>query len=293
MSMRIPASLAFAAALPLALSLSTQAAPQTPATAAAPRPAAAPPTPASYTGSWAYNEQESINVLTGRPERATAKTSGGALPSGGEIGPGGAGSGPPDPGSGRITQCVGCQGTSGGDPRAGAIITAANDAAAKAGANRPNYIEPADSATRMAMESRGLVRDLTEIAEKLTVASSKDAMTITDDLGRSDTFPANGRKQTHHLSASTFDATSRWNDGRLEQTLTAAQGFKMTRVLLASSDGQRLFFLFRLGDSRVTKVDMPSTVITRPGAQTTGASATEHTEGVPAAGANRVYDRAK
>ena len=286
MFMRGSARVVFAvAALPLALSLSAQAASQTPV-AAAPAPK---PTPASYSGSWTYNELESINVLTGRPERASAKTTpGGALPGGGEMGSGGAGSGPPDPGSGRITQCIGCQGTSGGDPRAGAIITAANNAAAKAGANGPTFVEPAGSLARIEMEAHGLVRDLTEIAETLTLASNAGALTVTDDLGRADTFPANGKKQTHRLSASTYDVTSRWNGPQFEQTLTAAQGFKMTRVFLASSDGQRLFVLFRLGDTRLTKVDMP-TLITRPGGQTT----TQHVEGVAAAGANRVYDRVK
>lgn len=113
--------------------------------------------------------------------------------------------------------------------------------------------------------SRDLMRDLLEVPQSLDLKIAPDAVTMTDDIDRSRTYPTDGRRQHYRLGGSEFNARVQWRDSQLRKDIDAAFGFKMTEVYYLSDDGQRLFVIVRVGN---TPKNAPI-------------------------GANRVYDRAE
>jgi hypothetical protein len=102
---------------------------------------------------------------------------------------------------------------------------------------------------QMLRENRDLSRDLLEIAETLEFAVTADAVTITDDLGRTLTFPTDNSRERHRLGAVEFHARVRWEEGRLLKAIEGSYGFRMTETYFVSPDAARLFVIIRVGDS--------------------------------------------
>jgi hypothetical protein len=184
------------------------------------------PTRTDFSGLWRYNEEFSRDVATGRPER----------------GPGGV-----------PTRRL-------------------------APVERPAPIEPAAAASelvaaspfapspRAIREHRDMVRDLMEIAETLEFVVTAESVTITDDLGRSRTYPTDNREYRYRLGASAFDARVSWDDSRLQRRIEGTFGFRMNETYFLSEDGDRLFIIMRVN---------------------------ELARGRPPVGADRVYDRVR
>ena len=116
----------------------------------------------------------------------------------------------------------------------------------------------------MVAERRAIVRDLLEVAEKLTIRVTAGAVTVKDDLGRERTYPTDGKTRKYQLGAAQFEARATWDGVKFRKEIEAANDFKMTEEYFASADDTHLFLIIRLGDPR------------KPEAQ---------------AGLNRVYDR--
>jgi hypothetical protein len=220
-------------------------------------PAATTPVPAAvkegipelFAGVWDYNDEDSVDAATGRPEQAPRSatqrrgapvgTAGGTGATGGRGGGAGAGGG----GGGGVANPGGGGGGFGGGR--GGFATGMNPA--------------------MLSSLRGMMRDLVEVAEALTIKVSPDAVTFTDDLERERTYPTNGRKQKYQLGAAVFQASTRWQEGQLHKSIEGEYGFRMTEVYFLSDDAKRLFVVIRLGDPK--------------------------RKDLPIVGANRVYDR--
>jgi len=112
--------------------------------------------------------------------------------------------------------------------------------------------------------SRDLARDLLEVPERLTIAVTPTAITFTDDLDRSRTYPTDGSKHKYRIAASQFDARVVWRDSQLRKDIEGDVGFKMSEVYFLSKDASRLFVILRIPGSR---------------------------KDAPPVGADRVYDR--
>jgi hypothetical protein len=113
---------------------------------------------------------------------------------------------------------------------------------------------------------RALVRDLMEVPEQLLVSVDDEKVVFTDDLERTQSFPADGSKNEYKLSASTFDVRASWSGVQFRKEIEGARGFRMVETYFLSSDATRLFVILRLGD------DPPP-------------------DDMPVNGVNRVYDR--
>jgi hypothetical protein len=94
--------------------------------------------------------------------------------------------------------------------------------------------------------SRDLMRDLLEVAQSLDLKIAPNAVTMTDDIDRSRTYPTDGSRQHYRLGGSEFNARAQWRDSQLRKDIDAAFGFKMTEVYYLSDDGQRLFVILRV-----------------------------------------------
>ena len=170
--------------------------------------------PEQFSGVWAYNSQDSVNLATGRPERGPR---GGAPPRPLVARPAPTGRGPGDDGAG---------GGGGGEGS--------------------SQFSPS---TYMLRENRDLSRDLLEIAEVLIFTVAADSITVTDDLKRERTFPTGNERQRYRLGASEFFARVRWEDGRLRRDIEGTFGaFKMFETYFLSPDANRLFVIIRVGD---------------------------------------------
>jgi hypothetical protein len=184
---------------------------------------------------WRYNEKESINAATGRPELG---------PQAGARRPGGAAGAPARPpqssGSGDTSSSRG--GDGGGGTAAGGMGGGMGGGGFR---NDPFALTPFAMA-----EVRGFMRDLLEVPLQLTIRVSGDTVTFVDDLERELTFPTDGRKQKYQLSASRFEAKARWEGTRLIKDIEAAHGFKMNEQYFLSDDGRRLFAILRVGEQR-------------------------------------------
>jgi hypothetical protein len=184
--------------------------------------------PADFAGVWMYNAHESIDVATGKPEQGPK-----GVPA-------------------RSTRTVA--------PR-----PVPSDGADRMGGpdqGRQSEFGPSPLALRA---SRDLMRDLLEVAQSLDLKIAPNAVTMTDDIDRSRTYPTDGSRQHYRLGGSEFNARVQWRDSQLRKDIDAAFGFKMTEVYYLSDDGQRLFVILRVaGAPRNAPI-----------------------------GANRVYDRAE
>ena len=86
---------------------------------------------------------------------------------------------------------------------------------------------------------KSAMRDLLEIAEKLSFRFADDSVTITDDLNRELTFATTGAKEKRQLSATEFNARTRFSGGALTQLLTSDE-LALTEVYLPSEDGNEM-----------------------------------------------------
>jgi len=192
------------------------------ATAAA-EPAEAPSL-GRFVGLWDYNEQESVNAANGRPEQAPVSATQRGVPAarGGNGGRGG--------GGGRGQQQRGARGVLG-----------------EAIANRNRGLTVGPTAMDLA-ERRDLERDLLEVPEALHIEVEADAVSFTDDLGRTLIYPTTGQSTDYQLSASRFRARTVWDGIQLRKEIEGAAGFRMTEVYFLSETGDRLFVIVRLGE---------------------------------------------
>jgi hypothetical protein len=165
--------------------------------------------PADFAGVWMYNAHESIDVATGKPEQGPK-----GVPA-------------------RSTRTVA--------PR-----PVPSDGADRMGGpdqGRQSEFGPSPLALRA---SRDLMRDLLEVAQSLDLKIAPNAVTMTDDIDRSRTYPTDGSRQHYRLGGSEFNARAQWRDSQLRKDIDAAFGFKMTEVYYLSDDGQRLFVILRV-----------------------------------------------
>jgi hypothetical protein len=239
------------------------ASPQGPSSAgpaAAATPAATSRPREDLSGAWKYNVDQSVNAATGKLETARAANERrGAAPVGGAARGGPmTGMGPtassPGPSGGNVPGYpVGAMGAGPGDPGGGG------------GGGFGGGIPPS-AALNMYQQASDTLRDLKEIAPGLSFDVTSAAVTVTDDLERSLTFPTDGRKQKYMLGAAMFDAKASWEDSKLKLDISGPSGLKVSETMFLSEDGSRLFVIIRVGDP--VKGERPN-------------------------GVNRVYDRVK
>lgn len=176
-----------------------------------------------FSGVWVYNEEESLNAATGRPERsprsATQRT---PLGRGGATAP----SAPPRP------PVVPQPGRTGLGP----ALTGLS-----------GQIGPT---VAMIQENRSLARDLLEIPESLAITATTGAVTFTDDLERVRVYPTDGQRSRYQLGAARFNAAAEWNGTQFIKRIDGADGFRMTETYFLSEDGRRLFVIVRVGSNR-------------------------------------------
>lgn len=211
-----------------------------------------------FNGLWAYNQDESVDAATGRPElgptganrrgRESGRAPGGLGGGGGGFGGGGGGGGFGGGGGGG-----GFGGGGGGGGFGG-------------GGFGGGEYRPPSGAAIISSINRALRRDLLEVPQTLSVSIESASVTLVDDLERSYTFPTDNSKHEYIVSAAKFDARARWDEARFVKDIEAARGFKMVETYFLSADGRRMFVVIRLGDQPPP-------------------------EGVPVSGVNRVYDR--
>lgn len=211
--------------LAVALVLAQAGAPAVPA--AAPR---VPDTPAvsaagnarphtDMAGTWGYNDDESVNAATGRPESARAVNERRGFRGGG----GGTGGGVRSPGAA-------------GRPRdAGGGFGGGSSA-------------PQETLYNLFIQQRDTQRDLMEIAPRLSFDIKSGSVTITDDLDRVLAFPTDGKKHHYQLGAAVFDAKVTWDGGQLKMDIEGPDGLKITETYFLSEDGSRLFLIIRIGE---------------------------------------------
>lgn len=206
-----------------------------------PAPAASPAATSSapvvaFTGTWDYNDKESVNAANGRPEQGTpGQRRSTPMPSGGGA-VAGAPSGDPS-------------GRTGGIQRSGLYGPPQGYSGVPPGFSNPNRLA--------ANETRSIMRDLMEVPETLVIEVTADAVKMTDDLKRALTFVTDGKSQKQRLSASNFETKSIWQDGQLRVEVEAARGFRMRHTYFLSEDGNRLFMIVRVGDPKPDKPDDP------------------------------------
>ena len=180
-------------------------------------------------GVWQYNEKESVNAQTGRPELG---------PQAGGRRPGGA--------PGAPTRQPQITGGPGANPASQGV-----NGGAFGGQGGGNWRSDPFALTPFAMaEFRGFVRDLMEVPFELTIRVAGESVTFVDDLDRELTFRTDGIKQKYQLSASRFEARARWDGARLVKEIEASHGFKMSEQYFLSEDGRRLFAILRIGEPR-------------------------------------------
>jgi hypothetical protein len=88
-------------------------------------------------------------------------------------------------------------------------------------------------------ELRSAMRDLLEVAERLSFRVSTDSVTITDDLDRALTFATSGNKEKRQLAATEFNVRTRFSGGALTQLVTVDE-LMLTEVYLPSEDGSEM-----------------------------------------------------
>lgn len=170
-----------------------------------------------FAGAWKYNEDESVNAATGRPESARAvneRRGVGRGPVAGAPGPG------PD---------VSRRGGGGVGAGGGGGI-------------------PADTLYFLYLQQRDTQRDLMEIAPRVHFDVTPAAVTITDDLDRMLTFPTDGKKQKYQLGAALFEAKTAWDGGQLKMDIEGPDGLKVAETWFLSEDGSRLYLIIRIGE---------------------------------------------
>jgi hypothetical protein len=194
------------------------------------KPSSTPETPAvsaaasvrphsDFAGAWKYNEDESVNAATGRPESARAvneRRGAGRGPASGTAGPG------PD-------------------------VSRRGGGGVGVGAGGGGGV-PADTLYFLYLQQRDTQRDLMEIAPRVHFDITPAAVTITDDLDRALTFPTDGKKQKYQLGAALFEAKTTWDGGQLKMDIEGPDGLKVAETWFLSEDGSRLYLIIRIGE---------------------------------------------
>jgi hypothetical protein len=86
---------------------------------------------------------------------------------------------------------------------------------------------------------RSAMRDLLEVAERLSFRVESDSVTITDDLNRALTYTTTGTKEKRQLAATEFNARTRFTGGALTQQLTVDE-LVISVIYLPSEDGREM-----------------------------------------------------
>src|SRR5579871_2506754 len=212
------------------------------------RQAAADGASGKFVGEWRYNRNDSVNAATGRPELGpqSATSRRGAPPSGSNR------AGGPGNGSRSGDGASGASGANG--PQVPGAVSATPSASGPVASNFDRPAGPAGPSTgyspEMMRESRDLQRDLTEVAQSLTIKVTPAAVTFVDDLGRERTYPTDGSKQKYQLGASQFEAEVEWADAQLHKRIQGSYGFRMNETYFLSPDGRRLFVIVRVGEPK-------------------------------------------
>jgi hypothetical protein len=123
-----------------------------------------------------------------------------------------------------------------------------------------------EAAFNIYLARRDTRRDLLEIAPALALAGTAESLTITDDLERQLSFPADGTRQKYQLGAAVFEARGVWDRDRFVVEIEGPDGLQIHETWFLSQDGSRLFLVIRVG---------------------------EVAPGVRPVGVNRVYDRVR
>jgi hypothetical protein len=181
-----------------------------------------------FSGTWIYNEDESLNAATGKPERnrvvndrrGVTRRPVPAAPSAGGSGMGGYGA----------SNGAGNRGAGGGGRIGG-------------GSNIPE-----DIAFNLFIEQRDTLRDLMEIPESLRIDITQLAVSMVDDLDRSLVFPVDGKRQKYQLAAAVFDAKTTWDGGQLKMEIEGPDNLRIFQTWFLNEDGSRLFQIVRIGD---------------------------------------------
>jgi hypothetical protein len=183
-----------------------------------------------FSGTWIYNDDESLNAATGKPERnravndrrGVARRPVPAAPSSGGSGMGGYGA------------SNGAGGGRGGGGGGGRIAGGAN--------------VPEDIAYNLFIEQRDTLRDLMEIPESLRIEIAQASVNMVDDLDRSLVFPVDGRRQKYQLAAAVFDAKTTWDAGQLKMEIEGPDNLRIFQTWFLNEDGSKLFQIIRIGD---------------------------------------------
>jgi hypothetical protein len=162
---------------------------------------------AAFNGLWIYNEEHSINIATGRPERAPRNA-------------------PATPRPAAPRRPVPAPGTMEGPPEQGS---------------------PFAPSPQMLRENRDMLRDLMEIAESLELAVTPESLSIIDDLRRERSYATDGRFARYRLGASEFRARVSIEGNRLRREIEGTFGFRMTETYFVSPEADRLFVILRVG----------------------------------------------
>lgn len=169
--------------------------------------------PERFVGYWDYNAQDSINAATGRPEQVPVSAT--AL----------------NPGA---PQARPRNRTVDGTGRSG-----------RGGFEAGIYRSAPSVTAHLIRVAQSFLRDLLEVPEGLAIQVTPEAVTFTDDLERSLTFPTDGRQRDYQLSASKFEARMTWDAGIFQKEVEGGGGYRMTEAYFLSTDAQRLFVIVR------------------------------------------------
>lgn len=107
---------------------------------------------------------------------------------------------------------------------------------------------PQETLYHLFIQQRDTQRDLMEIAPRLHLSVTPEAVTITDDLDRVLVFPVDGRKRKYQLGAAIFQCRTVWEGGQLKMDIEGPDGLKITETWFLAEDGSRLFLIIRIGE---------------------------------------------
>lgn len=184
----------------------------------------ASPLPDTFSGSWDYNPELSVDAATGRPEQAPRS----AVPR-------------------SLSTAAAAPAARGGGAGGGR----AGGSGVGEGQMRSDFDEARRAmAAIIAAERRTLIRDLLEVPEKLTITATGSDVTFIDDLRRARTYVVDGKVRKYQLAAARFEARSGWDGKYFRKDIEGPNDFKMSETYFLSEDGQRLFVIIRIGDPR-------------------------------------------
>jgi hypothetical protein len=190
---------------------------------AIPMPAAASEAagPDAFAGLWDYNDNESINAATGRPEQvpisATTRR-------------------PGTVGSGQVRVRSG-PGRGGGEGAGYSRSTGTG-------------YRVLTGTAYMVRKAEDFLRDLLEVPESYWIEVADGVVTFADDLQRQQTYLTDGEQRDYRLSASKFEARVWWEGSTLKREIKGGGGYTMTEAYFLSQDGDQMFVILRMKGNR-------------------------------------------